>query len=145
MGESKKLVTKNATSRPSLSPRQMAIFALSGLAVWITGAVMFRFGGHLMFESGPWMVFVSAVGIAISVCLLLNAAMVWQGALSIQALSVATVMALPGLFGDVGYVFAFPAMTGLQPLTVAPFAAVVIFGNAVLLAYALFQSHPVEG
>ena len=106
---------------------------------------MFRFGGHLMFESGPWMVVVSALGIATSVCVLLNTAMAWQGATSVQAIFVAVMMALPGLFGDVAYISGFSAITGLQPLTIAPFAAVLIFGNATLLAYALFQSFPTKG
>ena len=125
---------------PTLSRREMVVFALLGFCVWLSGAVMFRFGGHLMFESGPWALLLSGVGIAISVCLLLNATMAWRRAPAASALSVAVAMALPGLFGDVLYVLAFANITGLQPLTVRPFAAVLIFGNAVLLTYALFRA-----
>jgi hypothetical protein len=123
-----------------LPRREMALFALLGFGVWLSGAVMFRFGGHLMFESGPWVLVLSGVGVAISVCLLLNATMAWRRAPSANALSVAVAMALPGLFGDVLYVLAFAQITGLEPFTAAPFAAVLILGNANLLAYALFRS-----
>jgi hypothetical protein len=122
-----------------LPRREMALFALLGFGVWLSGAVMFRFGGHLMFESGPWVLILSGVGVAISVCLLMNATMAWRRAPAASALSVAVAMALPGLFADVFYVLAFAKITGLQPLTAAPFAAVLIFGNASLLAYALFR------
>ena len=54
-----------------------------------------------------------------------------------QVLAAAVVLALPGLFADVAYVLNFSALTGLQPVTAGPFAAVVIFGNAALLTYAL--------
>lgn len=115
-------------------------FALLGFGVWLSGAVTFRFGGHLMFESGPLAVLVSAAAIAASVCLLLNATMAWRGAPAAEAVTVAVVMALPGLFGDVAYILAFPRVTGLQPLTVAPYAATIIFGNAVLFGFALARS-----
>jgi hypothetical protein len=127
-----------------LTRHQAITFATVGFSIWLSGAVMFRFGGRLMFESGPWMVLLSAVGVAISVCLLLNAVMAWQGAVSIQALPVAVIMALPGLFGDVVYILCFHAISGLRPLAVTPFAAVVIFGNATLLTYALVQSLPIK-
>ncbi len=125
---------------PSLSRGQMGIFALLGFGVWLSGAVMFRLGGHLMFESGVWAIAISAVAIAASVCLLLNATMAWRGANAAQAVTVAVVMALPGLFGDAVYILAFPIVTGLRPLTVAPYAAVIVFGNAALLAFALLRA-----
>jgi len=124
----------------SLSRGQLGIFALLGFGVWFSGAVMFRFGGHLMFESGPLGVLISAVVIAASVCLLLNATMAWRGASAAQAVTVAVAMALPGLFGDAAYILAFPIITGLRPLTVAPYAAVIVFGNAALLAFALLRA-----
>jgi len=124
----------------SLSRGQLGVFALLGFGVWLSGAVMFRFGGHLMFESGPWGVLISAVVIAASVCLLLNASMSWRGARAAQAVTVAVVMALPGLFGDVLYILAFPLITGLRTLTAIPYAAVIVFGNAVLFAFALLRA-----
>lgn len=123
-----------------LQRRELAIFALLGFGVWLSGALTFRFGGHLMFESGPVATVISALVIALSVCLMLNATMGWRGATADQAVTIAVVMALPGLFGDVAYIWAFPALTGLQPLTAATFAAVVIFGNAALLAFAIVKS-----
>jgi hypothetical protein len=124
----------------SISRGQLAIFALLGFGVWFSGAVMFRFGGHLMFESGPLAILISAVVIAASVCLLLNATMAWRGASAAQAVTIAVAMALPGLFGDAAYILAFPIITGLKPLTVAPYAAVIVFGNAVLLAFAVLRA-----
>ena len=47
---------------------------------------------------------------------------------------------LPGLLGDVGYILAFPQITGLNPVTAGPYAALIIFGNAALLAYALVRA-----
>jgi hypothetical protein len=130
---------------PPLPRREVLIFALLGLGVWLSGAVTFRFGGHLMFESGPVATVVSALVIALSVCLMLNTVMGWRRATAEQAVTVAVIMALPGLFGDVAYIWAFPALTGLRPLTAATFAAVVIFGNAALLAFALVKARRVGG
>ena len=118
------------------------IFAALGFGVWLSGAVMFRFGGALLFENGPWVLLAVALGVAASVCFLLKATMDWRKAAAADAVTVAVGMALPGLFGDVAYVLAFPQLTGLQPLTAVPYAAVIIFGNAVLLAYALIRARP---
>src|SRR4051812_34170626 len=125
-----------------MTRRDTALFAALGFAVWLSGAVLFRLGGALLFENGPWVLLAAALGIAASVCLLLKAAMDWRKAAPADAVTVAVVMALPGLFGDVAYVLAFPQITGLQPLTAVPYAAVIIFGNAVLLAYALLRARP---
>ena len=51
-------------------------------------------------------------------------------------------MALPGLLGDVAYILAFHEITGLDPLTAGPYAALIIFGNAALLAFALVRARP---
>ena len=123
-----------------MAPREMGIFALLGFGVWAPGAVMFRFGGHLMFESGPWVLLLVAIGVAVTVCLLLRTVMDWRKAPASQAVLVAVVMALPGLFGDAVYASAFSAITGLSPATAGPFASVVIFGNAALLAYAVVKA-----
>jgi hypothetical protein len=123
-----------------VTPRETTIYALIGFGIWLSGAVMFRFGGAMLFENGPLVLLLSALGIALSVCLLLRAVMDWRKAPASQAVTVAVVMSLPGLFGDVGYVLAFSRITGLQPVTAGPFAAVVLFGNAALLAYALARA-----
>ena len=117
-------------------------FASIGFFIWLFGAVTFRFGGHLMFESGPLIVAVSALSIALSVCVLLSTVMNWRRAPPAQSLVVAVVMALPGLFGDVAYIFAFGPITGLKPATAGTFAATVILGNAALLSFALKRSYP---
>ena len=61
----------------------------------------------------------------------------WRKIPASQALTSAVVMTLPGLFGDVAYILNFGALTGLKPDTAGPFAAVLIFGTAVLLGYGL--------
>ena len=119
------------------------IFALIGFVVWLVGAVMFRFGGHLLFESGPWILLAASVSTALSVCLLLNATMAWRKAHAESAVLVAVVMALPGLFGDAAYSLGFHAITGLDPASAGAFAALVIVGNAALLAFAIVKSKAV--
>lgn len=123
-----------------MTRREGILFALVGFGVWLSGAVMFRFGGALLFENGPWVLAASALGIAASVCLLLKATMDWRKAPTADSVRVAVVMALPGLFGDVGYILAFPQLTGLAPTTAGPFAAVILLGNAALLTYALVRA-----
>lgn len=125
-----------------MTRRELAIFAALGFGVWLSGAVMFRLGGKLMFESGPLVLLASGAGIALSVCMLLNAVMGWRKAPASRAVLVAVVMALPGLFGDVLYVSAFSPITGLGTASAGPYAAIVIFGNAALLAFALLRSWP---
>lgn len=117
--------------------REITILGLMGLGIWLSGAVTFRFGGPMLFESGPLVLILSAAGIAVSVCLLLSTTLGWRKLPASEAVTVAVVMALPGLFGDVALLAYFSALTGMQPLTAGPFAAVILFGNAVLLAYAL--------
>ena len=127
-----------------MSRNEAVLFALVGFGVWLSGAVLFRLGGALLFENGPLVQAAAALGIAGSVCLLLKATMDWRKAAPATAVTVAVVMALPGLFGDVAYVLAFPQITGLKPLTAVPYAAVILFGNAVLLAYALWRARAVS-
>ena len=117
---------------------ELTTLALLGFGIWLGGAVTFRFGGGLLFENGPWVLAASAVGIALTVCILLRSVMNWRKSPAAQAVTVAVAMALPGLFGDVAYTLAFAPITGLSPLTAGPYAAVLLFGNAALLAYALW-------
>ncbi len=117
--------------------REIVILGLMGLGIWLSGAVTFRFGGPMLFETGPLVLVASAVGIAVSVCLLLSTTLGWRKLPPSNAVTVAAVMALPGLFGDVALIADFNRLTGMQPATVGPFAAVIVFGNAVLLAYAV--------
>jgi len=123
-----------------MTSRESAILALLGFGIWLSGAAAFRFGGHLMLESGPVGVAISAAAIALSVCLLLRATMDWRKIPAAQSVAVAVVMTLPGLFGDVVYVLGFVPITGLQPLTATAYAAVILFGTAMLYAYALIRA-----
>lgn len=125
-----------------MSRREATIYALIGFGVWLSGAVMFRLGGALIFESGPWILLASALGIAASVCFLLKATMDWRKAAPADAVTIAVVMGLPGLLGDVVYILAFHEITGLSPLTAGPYAALIIFGNAALLGFALWRARP---
>jgi hypothetical protein len=125
-----------------MTNREMTTLALLGFGIWLSGAVMFRLGGALMFETGPWVLAASGAGIALSVCLLLSSIMGWRKVPAAQAVTAAVVMTLPGLFGDVAYILAFHEITGLSPATAGLYAAVVIFGTAALMAYALWLARP---
>jgi hypothetical protein len=125
-----------------MTTRQMIILSLLGFGVWLNGAVMFRFGGALMFESGPLALALSGVAIGLSVCFLLRSIMSWRKVAAADAVTAAVILILPGLFGDVAYILHFGAITGLQATTAGPFAAVLVFGTAVLLAYALWLARP---
>jgi hypothetical protein len=123
-----------------MTARETALYAFIGFLVWLSGGVLFKFSGALLFENGPLVLAAAALGIAVSVCFLLKATMDWRKAPAVEAVTIAVVMALPGLFGDVAYVLAFAQITGLQPVTAGPYAALIIFGNACLLAYALVRA-----
>jgi len=122
--------------------RDTALYAGIGFLVWLSGAVLFRLSGALLFENGPLVLAAAALGIAGSVCLLLKATMDWRKAPLSEAVRIAVVMALPGLFADVAYVLAFHQVTGLEPVTAGPYAALIIFGNACLLLFALWRGRP---
>jgi hypothetical protein len=124
--------------------RELTLLAVVGFLIWLSGAVTFRFGGALMFENGPAWLLGSAAVIALSVCLLLVSAMNWRKLPPSQSVPAAVVMILPGLFGDVAYIAKFTEITGLKPSTAAPYAAVMIFGTAVLLAFAMWRSGRVQ-
>jgi len=123
-----------------MTRRDVAIYAAAGFSVWLNGAVTFRLGGRFLFESGPWVTVLVAVVIAALVCLIFRTAMVWRKAPASQAVTVAVLMALPGLFGETARQAVFPWATGLRADEAASFAAVIFFGNAVLLTYALMVS-----
>jgi len=82
---------------------------------------------------------------ALSVCFLLRATMDWRKLPAAQSASVALIMTLSGLFGDVAYVLNFSALTGLKAATAGPFAAVLMFATAVLYAYALVRAARAKG
>ena len=124
-----------------MTRRDLIILGLLGFGIWLNGAVMFRFGGAMMFESGPLALLLSAAAIALAVCLLLRSIMSWRKVPPAEAVTAAVILIVPGLFGDVAYILNFSALTGLSPTTAGPFAAVLIFGTAVLLAYALALAH----
>jgi hypothetical protein len=119
-----------------MTTREMGILAATGFAIWLSGAVMFRFGGALLFENGPAILLISGAAIALSVCGLLSAVMGWRKQPASRAVEVAVAMAIPGLFADAAYVAWFAPLTGMHPETAGPFAAVILFGNAALLAWA---------
>jgi hypothetical protein len=125
-----------------MSARETTLYAAIGFGVWLSGAVLFRFSGALLFENGPIVLAAAALGIAASVCFLLKATMDWRKASAKDAVTIAVIMALPGLLGDVAYILAFHQITGLAPATAGPYSALIIFGNAALLAYALWKARP---
>jgi len=127
-----------------MTRRDVAIYAAAGFSVWLNGAVTFRLGGRFLFESGPWVTVLVAVVIAALVCLIFRTAMVWRKAPASQAVTVAVLMALPGLFGEAARQLVFGWATGLPASAQPAFAAVMLFGNAVLLTYAVVRARRAE-
>jgi hypothetical protein len=120
--------------------RDAILLALLGFSVWLSGALEFRYVGPFLFERGPWIAALSAVFIAVAVCLIFRTAMGWFKAPRREAVRVAVLMGLPGLFGEAARQLVFGWATGLQPQTQPLFAATLFFGNAALLAFALWTA-----
>ncbi len=120
--------------------RETALLALLGFVIWLQGAVTFHFAGALLLEHGLPILALVGLVVAVSICVLLTTIMGWRKLPAAQSVTVAVVMLLPGLFGDVVYVLAFSRLTGLQPASVGAFAAVMLFGTAALLAFALVRA-----
>lgn len=123
-----------------LSNRDIALYAAIGFSVWLNGALTFWLGGAALFENGPLVTALSAIGIAVAVCMVLRGTMAWRKADPALSIPMAVVMALPGLFGEAARQLVFPWATGLAPATQPAFAATIFFGNGVLLAYAVWRS-----
>jgi len=123
-----------------MSRRDILIYAIAGLGVWLNGAITFRLGGRILFENGPVVVAIVAVVIAALVCAALQVAMSWRKARASDAVTIAVVMALPGLFGEAARQVVFPWATGLKVSDAPAFDAVIFFGNAVLLTYAVAKA-----
>jgi len=66
-------------------------------------------------------------------------AMAWRKAPASQAVTIAVIMALPGLFGEAIRQLLFGWATGLATPTAPVFAATIFFGNGVLLTYAVIK------
>jgi hypothetical protein len=126
-------------SQRVLNDREILIYAAVGFSVWLSGAVNFRLAGGWLFESGPWITLLVALVIALLVCLIFRSTLRWRGTSETDALTVAVVMLLPGLFGEALRQIVFGWATGLKPETQPAFAAAIIFGNSVLLTYALWK------
>lgn len=120
--------------------RDLAIYAATGLSVWLNGAVTFRLGGRFLFDSGPLVSASVGLAIAALVCVAFRATLAWRKGRSSDAVTVAVVMALPGLFAEAGRQIVFRWATGLSIESAPTFDAVIFFGNAVLLTYAFVVS-----
>jgi Family of unknown function (DUF5367) len=120
-----------------MSRRDAVIYALAGLGIWLNGAVSFRLGGTLLFHNGTLVIAAVAAGVAILVCLAFRVTFAWRKGRRSQAVTAAVLMALPGLFGEAVRQLVFPWATGLAAGDASAFAAVIFFGNAVLLTYAV--------
>jgi hypothetical protein len=117
--------------------RDILIYAAMGLGVWLNGVVTFRLGGRLLFEHGPLVTAAAALVIAFLVCAVFRATMTWRKGAGADAVAIAVIMALPGLFGETARQLVFSWATGLRPDEAASFAAVIFFGNAALMTYAV--------
>jgi hypothetical protein len=120
-----------------MSNRDLLIYAAVGLSVWLNGAVTFRLGGCFLFENGPLVSVIVGLVIAALVCVAFRATLAWRKGRPSDAVTVAVVMALPGLFAETARQIVFPWATGLAVQIAPTFDAVIFFGNAVLLTYAL--------
>jgi hypothetical protein len=120
-----------------MTNRDLFIYAAVGLGVWLNGAVTFRLGGRFLFENGPLICVIVGLVIAVLVCAVFRATLTWRKSPPSQAVTVAVVMALPGLFGETARQIVFPWATGLAVEIAPTFDAVIFFGNAALLTYAL--------
>ena len=120
-----------------MSRRDTLIYVVAGLSIWLHGAVAFRLGGRVLFENWPAVVILVAVAVAGLVCLTFRATMAWRKGRASDAVTIAVLMALPGLFGETARQIVFPWATGLRATDAPAFAAVIFFGNAVLLTYAV--------
>lgn len=121
----------------SLSNRDSLIYAALGFSVWISGAFEFRWFGRVLFESGALVSAGVGIAVAIAVCLVFRATMRWRGTDRSQAVIVAVIMAVPGLFGETVRQIFFGWATGLSLPAQPVFAATIFFGNAILLTYAV--------
>ena len=117
----------------------MGVLALTGFSIWLGGAVGFKFGAQLLLESGPAVLAAVLLGTAVSVCLMLGPVLKWRKIPASEAAAAAVPLVLPGLFADAAFTLAFPLITGRPVAYAGSFAAVIIFGNAALLAYALWM------
>jgi hypothetical protein len=122
-----------------MTNRDYWIYALVGLSVWVNGAITFHLGGRFLFENGPLVTALVGVAIAVLVCLAFRATMGWRKTDAAYAVTVAILMALPGLFGEAARQLVFSWATGLKPGEAPVFDAVIFFGNAVLMTYALIK------
>lgn len=122
-----------------LCNRDITIYAGVGAGVWLNGALTFRLGGPFLFEGGRAMTIAVAAFIAAAVCLIFRSTMRWRGTQESEALVVAVVMLLPGLFGEAARQSFFTWATGLEVGAAPSFSAIMFFGNAVLISYALMR------
>ncbi|HEY5338516.1 MAG TPA: DUF5367 family protein [Rhizomicrobium sp.] len=123
----------------ALSDRDILIYAALGFSVWLSGVLEVRWFGQTLFESGALVSALAALIVAVAICLIFRTTMNWRGTVKSLSVTVAVVMALPGLFGEAARQLLFVWATGLKPQTEPAFAATIFFGNAVLLGYALFR------
>ena len=69
----------------------------------------------------------------------------WRRTKESEALTVAILMLLPGLFGEAARQTVFGWATGLDARAAPRFSATMFLGNAVLIAYALTRSIRARG
>ncbi|HEX4105651.1 MAG TPA: DUF5367 family protein [Rhizomicrobium sp.] len=129
-----------AAGRRELGNRDALIYAAIGLGVWLNGALTFRLGGAFLFESGLAMSVAVAIFISLAVCFIFRSTMRWRGTKESEALTVAIIMLLPGLFGEAARQSVFGWATGLDASAAPRFSAIMFLGNAVLIAYALART-----
>lgn len=106
-----------------MSRRDALIYVVSGLAIWLNSAISFRLGGRILFDNGPLVTVIVGVAVAIAVCVAFRLTMIWRKGRTSDAVTIAVLMALPGLFGETARQVVFPWATGLRVADVPAFAA----------------------
>ncbi len=123
-----------------MTVRESIILGLVGFSIWLSGAIGFYLAPELLFESGPvWLTFVGVV-VAATVCVLLNAIMGWRQLPAALSPHAAVALAWPGLFADALWAANYATITGRDQAAAGGFAAVVMAGNAALIAYSLVRA-----
>jgi hypothetical protein len=123
-----------------MTTREAAILGLIGFSIWVSGAIGFRFGSALLFESGSLWLVVVAVVVSATVCWLLKAIMDWRKLPPSLSAQVAVALAWPALLADALYAANYATVTGRDQAVAGNFAAVIMAGNAALIAYAMVRA-----
>jgi len=120
-----------------MKPYDKLFFALTGLAFWVAGTILYRFRGPQVFESSNqryWINFVLTPVVTAVVGILI---LKWQHAPAAQWASAALLIALPGMFGEAALLSRFAAfMPRMRPGSAGRYGAFLFATYALFLTIA---------